>query len=399
MPARFVALQQRVMADYIKMVYDIIPTGEREENFMKKSIALLLILILILMLTATSCGKKADTDPADETAAETAAAESYDELTAHMDEVLEQQRYQGIVCLTRYGEVIYQRATGEDEEGNPLTADTSIYIGSTSKQFCAAAVMLLRDQGKLSVDDTIDKYFPEYESGRKITIKNLLTMRSGIRDMVNQGNPDEMEIGPEKSEKDNIAGLNKWIFNEPLLFEPDTAYAYSNSNFLLLSEIVEQVSGQYYNDFIREKIFEPLGMSHSGFITEVGDHPAWAENMVHDDTVRELSVKGIARGAGDVIISAPDMAKWMEGLISGKVVGMDTYREMTTDYSPDNGEKYGYGLMLYFAGGAGHPGRISFYSAVNYFNPDNGFCLFCDSNTDISDDLPVLLLDDYLSDK
>ena len=366
---------------------------------MKKGIALL--LILLLALSAAACGsQKADSDDADQTAAEeTTAAEesSCDELTAHIEKVLSEQHYEGIVYLTHNGEVVYQSATGEDEEGNPLTVDTTLYIGSTSKQFCAAAIMLLRDQGKLSVDDTLDKYFPDYARGKDLTIKNLLTMRSGIMDMTNYATPEDLPIAPEKTEQENVAEVKKWIFDHKLLFEPDTNYNYSNSNFFLLADIVEQVSGEYYNDFIRKNIFDPLGMAHTGFITEISDNPAWAEHLIGDDTVQEVSLKGLAKGAGDVVSSAPDMAKWMEGLIGGKVVSMDTYREMTTDYSPENGENYGYGLMCMFAGGAGHPGRIASCSAIDYFNPEQGYCLFCDSNVDISDDLPTLLLSDYLS--
>ena len=127
---------------------------------------------------------------------ETTAAEKTDaELSAYINDKLADIKYDGVIYLTHNGNIVFQRATGTDENEEPVTIDTSMYIGSVSKQFCAAAVMILRNQGKLSVDDTIDKYFPEYERGRDITVKHLLTMRSGIRDTVGEGFANTLPYG------------------------------------------------------------------------------------------------------------------------------------------------------------------------------------------------------------
>lgn len=317
------------------------------------------------------------------------------ELAATIDNKLADIKYDGVIYLVHNGNVVYQRATGTDANGDPLTIDTSMYIGSVSKQFCAAAVMILRDQGKLSVDDTIDKYFPEYSKGKDITIKHLLTMRSGIRDTVGEGFAGTLPY--TNTEEKNTALIKEWIFGESLLFEPDTAFRYSNSNYILLADIVEQVSGQYYNDFLREHIFDPLDMKHTGLITEIPDSPAWAENLIADDDVEEVKIKGVAKGAGDIVSNAPDMVKWMEGLSGGKIVSAETLREMTEDYSPDYGENYGYGLMQMFAGGAGHPGAISDYSSEEYFNAEMGYYFFCDSNGSDPGGMTWMLLGEFLS--
>ena len=87
----------------------------------------------------------------------------------------------------------------------------------------------------------------------------------------------------------------------------------------------------------------------------------------------------------------------MEGLSGGRIVSQDTLAEMTADYSPDSGERYGYGLTPMFAGGAGHEGAISAYSSMDYFNPESGYCLFCDSNRSNSGDMATLLLSEFLS--
>lgn len=161
---------------------------------------------------------------------------------------------------------------------------------------------------------------------------------------------------------------------------------------------MEQASGQYYNDFLREYIFDPLDMKHTGLITEIPDSPAWAENLIADDEVEEVKIKGVAKGAGDIVSTAPDMVKWMEGLSGGRIVSTETLREMTEDYSPDYGENYGYGLMQMFAEGAGHLGAISDYSSEEYFNTEQGYCFFCDSNGSDPGGMAWMLLGEFLSD-
>lgn len=356
---------------------------------MKQAVAL--ILILAVLLSATSCSVSPKTEQAEKpTVVKTDA-----ELAATIDNKLADIKYDGVIYLVHNGNVVYQRATGTDANGAPLAVDTSMYIGSVSKQFCAAAIMILRDQGKLSVDDKIDKYYPEYDRGKDITIKHLLTMRSGIRDTVGEGFANTLPYG--NTEKENTALIKEWIFGESLLFEPGSAFRYSNSNYILLADIVEQASGQYYNDFLREHIFEPLDMKHTGLITEIPDSPAWAENLIADDDVEEVKIKGVAKGAGDIVSNAPDMVKWMEGLSGGKIVSAETLREMTTDHSPDYGEKYGYGLTQMFSGGAGHLGAISDYSSEEYFNTEQGYCFFCDSNGSDPGGMAWMLLGEFLS--
>lgn len=358
---------------------------------MKKAVTILLMLAVVLSVASCSSAPVITEQTGETTAAEKSDADLSSYIHSRMADI----KFDGVIYLTHNGNIVYESATGTDANGDPLTIDTSMYIGSVSKQFCAAAVMILRDQGKLSVDDTIDKYFPEYDRGKDITIKHLLTMRSGICDTVGEGYASTMLYS--NAEEENISLIKEWIFSQSLLFEPGSAFRYSNSNYFLLANIVEQVSGQYYNDFLREHIFEPLHMKHTGLITEIPDSPDWAETLIADSDVEEVKIKGVAKGAGDIVSNAPDMVRWMEGLSSGKIVSPDTFGEMTRDYSPDFGEKYGYGLMLMFAGGVGHPGAISDYSSEEYFNTEKGYFFFCDSNASAPDNLATLLLRNYLS--
>ena len=120
---------------------------------MKKVLSIVLSALLTAVLF-TSCADSGNS----KTEETTAAAKTDAELSAYINDKLADIKYNGVIYLTHNDNIVFQRATGTDENGDPLTIDTSMYIGSVSKQFCAAAVMILRDQGKLSVDDTIDKY-------------------------------------------------------------------------------------------------------------------------------------------------------------------------------------------------------------------------------------------------
>ncbi len=357
---------------------------------MKKLLSIILCCVLALSFTACTSNKTEPTQTAETTApTEITELNITDEIIAEIEEEL--SNFDGIVYITHDGEVIYSQANGKDDCGNELTTETPMYIGSVSKQFCATAIMILKEQGKLSVDNTIDKYFPEYEHGKNITIKNLLTMRSGIHEMLGgvQG------YSADKPESENIAIIKDWIFKQPLDFEPDTKCEYSNTNFFLLGNIVEIVSGQHYNDFVRENIFEPFEMNHSGFVSEVKDNDFFSNSLTYETFTVGEDADGICKGAGDIVTTAPDMDKWMTGLTSGKVISEESYREMTEDYSLDSEENYGYGLMWLYKKGIGHMGKIGKYMAVDYLNEKYGCNLFAvtTKSHDKIASLPIKIMD------
>ena len=287
---------------------------------MKKLIAFLLSVVLVCFTAACSSDSSA------------AKIEITDEVKTQLDTVLSDNGFKGIVSLTQKGQTIYQYVNGNDDNDKPLAIDASMPIGSVSKQFCAACIMLLCDQNKLSIDDTLEKYFPEYQYGKKMTIKNLLNMSSGISNYLELVDPSTMGT----NEEDNVSIIKNAIFNEELRFEPGNDYAYSNSNYFLLAEIVEQVSGVPYHEFLRKNFFEPFEM----------------------------------------------MDKWMHGLSSGKVISSDAFRQMTQDANPESGEEYCYGFWHMPYGGAGHVGQIPpHFGAVDYINTDRDVYLFAVSNT------------------
>ena len=363
---------------------------------MKKLLATILCCAMLVSVTACSSDSGdntettlpsaiTSTEPIANTETDTKAEMTPDKIKEHIDGVLNQKKFEdfkGIIYLTQNGSVVYQSATGKDDKGNDLTLESSTYIGSVSKQFCATAIMMLKEQGKLNVDDTLDKYFPEYQYGKDITIKNLLTMRSGIPNC----NPIENAIFAEIDEY-NTENVLSCVFNQPLNFEPDTSYEYSNPNYFILACIVEQVSGKEYQYFIRENIFEPLEMSNTGFANEITCDPEWAtgldyNTLVVEDSEIEINIDdaiSISKGAGDIVSNAYDMDKWMTGLVSGTLISRESYEEMSDNYTSEIAIRYGYGLERNY-GGVCHSGNFEKYVTVDYINENYGYNMFISNN-------------------
>ena len=309
---------------------------------MKKILAF--ILSAMIVCAASGCAPEATAATADPA------------VSKDMAQTIEQNEFEGVVYAVENGKPVASYAKGTLESGKEITLDSPMPLGSVSKQFCAAAIMLLRDQGKLSVSDTLDKYYSDYAEGKKLSLHNLLSMRA--------------------TEEENVASIKKWLFSQPLMFEPDSEFVYTNTNFLLLADIVEQVSGKKYVDFLRENFFEPLGMTHTGFIIELGSSPSWAQGNIYKQVDTQ---PGLTKGAGDLISNAADVTAWINALSSGKVISAEAYKAMTTDYSPE--EHYGYGLYLQLDGGVGHYGAIQIYSAFDYVNTDKKQTLVVLSNS------------------
>ena len=343
---------------------------------MKKLIAL--ILIAVIMMIVTGCGST-PSERSEATETETPQEALSQDIKIQLDEVLADYEIEGVVQITQDGEIIYQYVKGNGDNGQPLTIGSSLPIGSVSKQFCAAAIMLLSDKKSLSVDDPLDKYFPDYQFGKKMTIRHLLTMSSGIPDYY----PMFMSastLGADEAE--NIKQIEEKLFSEELDFEPGTRCSYSNSNYLLLAEIVEQVSGISYHDYLRKNFFEPLKMTHTGFVEEITGGYEWTSALSKTELMNETTFPGLAKGAGDIVSNAADIDQWMQALSSGKVISSDAFLEMTKDITADGMEDYGYGLSPMPFDGVGHAGRIPpHFSAIDYLNTERNVYLFAASNT------------------
>ena len=190
---------------------------------MKKKLFIVLLSSLFCLSCACSSNNTSDdvstdtpnisvvSEPASKTESEK-AEESSDvtiqtdpEIQKLLDEYVEDYDFEGVIFAEKSGVTFVSFAIGELENGDDISVDTPMPIGSVSKQFCAAAVLLLQEQGKLSVDDTIDKYYHDYPQASKITISNMLSMCSGIPDMTVDGNEDLVSV--DKTEEENVAAI------------------------------------------------------------------------------------------------------------------------------------------------------------------------------------------------
>lgn len=286
--------------------------------------------------------------------------------------------------------------------GAPLVsrnADSVYRVASVSKQFTAAAVLLLDEQGKLSIDDNVQAYFPELRTAGEVTLHHLLCMRSGIPDcltaaksaLLSGADPDAF-VSAGNSAIENRRAIEQWIMDSTDAV-PDLGYEYSNSNYFLLAEIIEKVSGIPYEDYIRQNLLSPLGMTSTGF----GD--TWGGEIVMTDGWGDnawYGYSGVRYGAGDMVASARDLAVWAGEFIPGqnRVLSDSIVQKMTADYA---GEGYGYGLMLsdrYSM--VYHLGSLPPYCSILGVVPDKRFVLvMMDTrwNTALNEVYPQILSD------
>lgn len=259
------------------------------------------------------------------------------------------------ILATRHGETIFQWASGlaDRDASRAATLGTPFRIGSVSKQFVAAAILRLADQGRLSVDDPLTKFFPGYPGGENLPLRLLLTHRSGLANFT--AKPDFMNrvtqpIAP--------AELIAWFRDDPPDFPPDARCAYSNTNYFLLGEIVAKVSGQSLDDFLREQFFTPLGLKSTGVFRN-SDPPAgsargysYREEKLVPATDWDMSWAG---GAGALFSTAGDLCLWTEALHGGRVLSPASLRAMRTfpESSDDASgtDRYGFGLYRSEIGG------------------------------------------------
>lgn len=352
---------------------------------MKKLLAL--ILASLILSSGVSCAKSETAEKTKETA-KTAVTETVkangniatitgaNPTAKKALESIERLGYEGVVYVVKEGKVFATYEKG-NLNGKPITIDTPMPIASISKQFCAAAILLLQEQGKLSIDDTLDKYYPEYKYGKKITLRHLLSMRSGIHNYTDYMSECEKFATDDKTYEESFDSLKDWIFSRKLYFEPDTNFYYSNCNYSLLSDIVEQISGKKYIDFLRETFFNPLGMTHTGAISELDSSPEWAQGYNYDREELTCFWK-LTKGDGCLISNGEDMVRWSTALRTGKVISPESYKAMATEYSDS---KYGFGLEFTFPDGIGHAGFADAYTAVNYVNENKDLQIFMVSNT------------------
>ncbi len=253
------------------------------------------------------------------------------------------------------GRIVVERGYGLRNlaSGAPVTANTHFEIGSVSKQFTAAAVLQLSERHQLNLDDLLGKYVPEYSAGAAVTIRQLLYQTSGIPNFT-EGN-DFMEVA--STQRPSLQAILDRISGKPLAFPPGSDWAYSNTNYVLLAYVIEHVSGESYDQYIRERVFAPAGMTNSGFGSDeprLGDVATGYYPNGNVVTPSPHVDEGWAPGAGTIVSTLGDMIKWDHALLQGRVVSLQSVRLMREAGSTSSGKSTGYGMGWYIDTEKGH---------------------------------------------
>ncbi|MGD0345482.1 MAG: serine hydrolase domain-containing protein [Terracidiphilus sp.] len=297
------------------------------------------------------------------------------------------------VAVVQHGKLVYTHAYGNARVATatspavPATPEMRYSIGSISKQFTATAILLLQEQGKLSLDDPVGKYIPGLTRGSEVTIREILSHTSGYQDYWPEDYVMTTMKGPETAQQI----IDAWG-KKPLDFEPGTQWQYSNTNFVIAGRIVEVVSGEYYWDFLSEHIFRPLGMksvwnSDAIKLTEVDATPYYRHAL---GPLRVAPKEGIGWmfAAGELAMTPHDLALWDESLLARSILKPESYQQMFTEVKLKNGKgtEYGLGVQVRQRNGhlsIEHGGEVSGFVSENEVLIDDGTAVVVLTNQDV----------------
>ncbi len=292
------------------------------------------------------------------------------------------------VAVVTHGRLAYAQAYGvaKLEPHLAATPDMRYGIGSISKQFTAACILLLQQDGKLTLEDPVSRYLPGLTRGSDVTIRQLLSHTSGYQDFWPQDYvPPAMEkaITPQ-------AILDHWA-KQPLDFEPGTRWQYSNTNFEIAALIVEKVSGKGFFQFVRSRILDPLRIASAVDFDALGPtavqpvgYMRYGLGPLHPAT---STGPGWMYGAGELAMTASDLAKWDIAMIEQSLLSPASYRAMETTVLLENGvgTNYGLGVDVDMSGGhrtIAHSGEVAGFTAENIVYPEDSAAVIVLTNQD-----------------
>lgn len=283
------------------------------------------------------------------------------------------------IVIVKDGKVIYKKGYGHDSEGKPLTEKSLMRIGSVSKSFTAFSVLQLVDEGKINLDDPIVNYLPELKMDdarlQEVTIRQLLSHTSGI--------PSPTIVPPANTLKASIERIHDW----KLKWQPGEKYSYSNANYWILARLVEVTSGVEFPEYLKQKIFSPLGMDDTLSAINTGDSvKGLSQGYVgaYGTALPWSELEQMFAGAGGVISTADDMGKWLSMHTNeGKNVNGERLLSkslLEESYSPQPGSpRYGLGWYLSSANSKSqrisHSGALSTIQAQQDIIPSSGYAV------------------------
>jgi CubicO group peptidase (beta-lactamase class C family) len=324
-------------------------------------------------------------------------AAAQDALPAEQAQAIDNAVQQGLndtgvpsasVAVVKDGKLVYAHAYGKAKLDPVVYAKPEMRysVGSISKQFCATAILMLAEQHKLALDDKVAKYFPDLTRANEVTIRNLLSMTAGYQDYWPQ---DYVMPGMLKPvEPQHI--LDGWA-RKPLDFDPGTKYQYSNTNYVIAGLVVQKVSGQDLFSFLRAHVFTPLGMKsvtdiNLGRLAE-SDPTGYMRYALGPLHPAPKEGAGWLTAAGELAMTASDLAKWDIAMMDQKVLSPASYHQQQTITILKNGtgSRYALGIVSTDQGGRHlltHDGEVSGFTSNNDIYPDQKVAIVVLTNQD-----------------
>jgi CubicO group peptidase (beta-lactamase class C family) len=300
------------------------------------------------------------------------------------------------LAIVMDGRIAYVEAYGDArvDPRTPARPGMRYSIGSISKQFTAAAILMLAEQHKLSLDDPVSRFAPDLTRANEVTIRQLLSHTSGYQDYWPQD-----YVPPIMLKEVTTAGiLDRWA-KMPLDFEPGTQYQYSNTNYVIAGLIVEKGAGVPFLEFLRARIFVPLGMGSVADVNEdrLGqtDPIGYLRYALGPPRAAPKEGKGWLFAAGELAMTARDLARWNVALLEQKLLAPASFQEMARDVLLKNGlgNRYGLGIGVTMESGRRaleHGGEVSGFTAHNVVFPDDGAAISVLTNQDSTEAAPTI---------
>jgi D-alanyl-D-alanine carboxypeptidase len=291
------------------------------------------------------------------------------------------------VAVVTHGRVAYANAYGAAklDPRAPATPEMRYAIGSISKQFTATAILLLQQEGKLSLDEHVSKFIPGLTRGNEVTIRQLLSHTSGYQDFWPQDYVMPMMLLPTTPQ----AIVDRWA-KQPLDFAPGSRWQYSNTNYTIAGMVIEKASGMPFFQFIRTRISQPLGLaSASDFDTNPrnGDATGYLRYGLGPLRIAPDAGPGWTYAMGELSMTPRDLAKWDISLINHSLLKPESYRALTSAVALNNGASTGYGLGVDVSMQGDrfmveHSGEVSGFTAENIVFPDDSVAIVVLTNQD-----------------
>ena len=294
------------------------------------------------------------------------------------------------IAIVQNGQVVYTNAYGKARLDPPTPAAPQMRysVGSISKQFTAASILLLQQQGKLSIDDPVSKYIPGLTRGDEVSIRMLLSHTSGYQDYW----PEDYLMPPMYKSTTAQYILDTWA-KKPLDFDPGTKWQYSNTNYVIAGVIVEKLSGEPLMRFLQQNVFAPLDMKsvYNTDVAKLGDTDAAGYIRYALGPLRPAPKEGAGWmfAAGELAMPAHDLALWDISIMNRSLLAPESYNQMFASVKLKDGSDSHYGLGVFTASHSGHAalehsGEVSGFVSENIVFPDDKAAIVVLTNQDAS---------------